>query len=546
MTKRHSARHSAPPSLDELVEKMKLRKNDVVCGRGCGTVKKRDGNVRFHQLIQSYFPKYESAVNGTDGKKVVCQQVVDQIRDKKGRFFRLDVSTGEFEQLSYQRAMEKAAQAFRDARGKHNNNATSSSNTNATKVTINDNDVICGRGVGRLSNSKGNYEYHLLIQTLSPTYHSKDSNVGMNDKRAICQKVVDEIAKRKGRFFKYDSKNETYDELDYTRAVDKTAQTFRDTKEKYAGEKAALSPGKSLGELTKSPFIVEATRATPKIKKILKEGAKKKSPIKLDRGKGVKGSWFQTINESSKAIVKKKEIVKKEAEKKSPSKEERRKGVKGTWFKTSGESSKAILMEKKKLTPNNGSKTKRQEECSKRKMESTASRKLPQQLNNEPVGESSNKKHTTIHDNHSLSSLDQQQSPRVLMEASSAPPIKRKRGGILGKKRGPYKKRKKEMEGENLVMNNDSLLSQLETAQQNNKAMYLHRGGSVVLTTAPRKVADGNNPCLNMDRSTQFSLKTQALYTPQAHGHPELEAKLRPLIQTYAMSTCATPQDLYW
>lgn len=83
---------------------------DVLSGRGGGT-NLHPGNRFFRQLIVSHSNAYDEATKSK--KPLVARDVVQQIRQRGGRFLRKDSKDGLFYEIGDDLAREKASQAFR-------------------------------------------------------------------------------------------------------------------------------------------------------------------------------------------------------------------------------------------------------------------------------------------------------------------------------------------------------------------------------------------------------------------------------------------------
>ena len=87
--------------------------SDVLLGRG-RTFRSNPGNIRFHNIIENYFEKYESS-NRTV-KLVLSEEVVIEIKKLGSRFLKQQTETGGWIQVTDDFARERVAHAFRNRR----------------------------------------------------------------------------------------------------------------------------------------------------------------------------------------------------------------------------------------------------------------------------------------------------------------------------------------------------------------------------------------------------------------------------------------------
>jgi hypothetical protein len=85
--------------------------HDVLLGRG-KPLQKHTGNLRYHHTIESYEDRYESAMKLE--KTTIAKEIVQQIKDAKGRFLKQD-STGWVE-IDDDAARYKVSHTFRNHR----------------------------------------------------------------------------------------------------------------------------------------------------------------------------------------------------------------------------------------------------------------------------------------------------------------------------------------------------------------------------------------------------------------------------------------------
>ncbi|GFH61087.1 hypothetical protein CTEN210_17563 [Chaetoceros tenuissimus] len=93
-------------------------KEDVLCGRG-GGINAHEGNVAFRQMVHEQKERYNVAANKQE-KAEISQQIVDQIKEKGGRFLQKDDSRGYSSSGSFwveidnMKAIAKTSQALRE------------------------------------------------------------------------------------------------------------------------------------------------------------------------------------------------------------------------------------------------------------------------------------------------------------------------------------------------------------------------------------------------------------------------------------------------
>ena len=126
---------------------------DVLLGRG-RTFRSNPGNIRFHNIIETHFEKYESS-NRTV-KLVLSEEVVIEIKNLGSRFLK-QTETGGWIQVTDDFARERVAHAFRNRRlsaaskGSGSNGPNGATTTTSTKNNINNNttrSIMLPGGVG--------------------------------------------------------------------------------------------------------------------------------------------------------------------------------------------------------------------------------------------------------------------------------------------------------------------------------------------------------------------------------------------------------------
>jgi hypothetical protein len=109
--KRHSTKQPQPYPVDP------HEGADVFCGRDIGINGKKPGNIAFRHLIEKTRARYEATERTRKVK--ISEQVVQEIRRRKGRFLEPDLSHhGQWIDIGDKRAINKCSQAFRDLRQK--------------------------------------------------------------------------------------------------------------------------------------------------------------------------------------------------------------------------------------------------------------------------------------------------------------------------------------------------------------------------------------------------------------------------------------------
>mmetsp|Transcript_13941 Transcript_13941/g.16413 ORF Transcript_13941/g.16413 Transcript_13941/m.16413 type:complete len:341 (+) Transcript_13941:54-1076(+) len=104
---KHDASCVIPPSSIGLVF---YEDNDVLCGRGGGT-NIHCGNRYFRELIHIYRSSYLCARK--NDKPEISRMIVNTIRKRKGRFLKVDTSSGLWFEIGNNAAREKTSQALR-------------------------------------------------------------------------------------------------------------------------------------------------------------------------------------------------------------------------------------------------------------------------------------------------------------------------------------------------------------------------------------------------------------------------------------------------
>lgn len=103
----HDASCAIPPSSIGLLV---YEDNDVLCGRGGGT-NIHSGNCYFRELINIYRSSYLCARK--NDKPEISRMIVNTIRKSKGRFLKVDSSSGLWFEIGNNAAREKTGQALR-------------------------------------------------------------------------------------------------------------------------------------------------------------------------------------------------------------------------------------------------------------------------------------------------------------------------------------------------------------------------------------------------------------------------------------------------
>ena len=89
----------------------------ILCGRCSGRHVTSEGNNYFRELVFSTRKRYAEAEKRTKG--LISREIVDHIlNEKKGKFLKLNTSTGRWEVLPYKKCVEKTSQTFRDFKSK--------------------------------------------------------------------------------------------------------------------------------------------------------------------------------------------------------------------------------------------------------------------------------------------------------------------------------------------------------------------------------------------------------------------------------------------
>ena len=87
-----------------------VNEHDILCGRGGGS-NNNNGNIIFRQMVASRQSSYLNAQK--DEKKLIAKAIVDEIRNKGGRFLKYN-DRGELEDIGDIKASEKTCQALRE------------------------------------------------------------------------------------------------------------------------------------------------------------------------------------------------------------------------------------------------------------------------------------------------------------------------------------------------------------------------------------------------------------------------------------------------
>jgi hypothetical protein len=117
----------------------------------------------------------------------------------------------------------------RSCKKKHRKSSVATTIKNNTIIPQEGKDVICGRGCGRHTKSKGNLDFRKLVFSRREIYEKAEKT----KKNLISKKIVDHVLREKnGRFVYSDPVTYLWKELSYEKCVEKTCQTFRDFRTK--------------------------------------------------------------------------------------------------------------------------------------------------------------------------------------------------------------------------------------------------------------------------------------------------------------------------
>ena len=222
----------------------RLNPKDIVCGRGLSNVStKRYGYLEFRRLIDDKYKEYDQKPQNE--RRAVCEYVIKSMIQKGIRFVQWATDEQTFEPLSYNKAVSKVMQTFRDVRSNKISLRNDSSDDEfrdeaAQKVVdgMGPNDIACGRGHSRSSNQRhGYYIFRNLIDTMINEYDnagrsSDDGGSVFSTKRGVCEKVFKILTEQEIRFVQYDEKDDKWERLCDEKAIGKIMQTFRDKRGK--------------------------------------------------------------------------------------------------------------------------------------------------------------------------------------------------------------------------------------------------------------------------------------------------------------------------
>eukprot|EP00581_Thalassiosira_minuscula_P013992 CAMPEP_0183716376 /NCGR_PEP_ID=MMETSP0737-20130205/10325_1 /TAXON_ID=385413 /ORGANISM="Thalassiosira miniscula, Strain CCMP1093" /LENGTH=134 /DNA_ID=CAMNT_0025945643 /DNA_START=221 /DNA_END=625 /DNA_ORIENTATION=+ len=93
----------------------KPTQSDVLLGRGIGT-NRHPGNIRFRAIVSEHAEAY--AASTKKEKMSISKSIVNAVKtnlNPPGRFLEKSVDTGMWHEVTQKRALEKTAQALRDA-----------------------------------------------------------------------------------------------------------------------------------------------------------------------------------------------------------------------------------------------------------------------------------------------------------------------------------------------------------------------------------------------------------------------------------------------
>jgi hypothetical protein len=106
-------------------------------------------------------------------------------------------------------------------------------------------DIICGRGCGHKTASRfSNLKYRLLLLYHRDLY---DGAIGKNDKRLVCEMILEHIFEQGGRFVQMPIKEGPWETFSYEMCLSKVSQSFRDLRTPDSGrntlDTATARPG---------------------------------------------------------------------------------------------------------------------------------------------------------------------------------------------------------------------------------------------------------------------------------------------------------------
>ena len=88
--------------------------NDVICGRGAGTVRHR-GNIQRRKMVEAHVREFVDS-NCNREKRAMAMGIIEEVRAQTppGRFLKKNVEPGNWDGIDDQQAREKISQLFRD------------------------------------------------------------------------------------------------------------------------------------------------------------------------------------------------------------------------------------------------------------------------------------------------------------------------------------------------------------------------------------------------------------------------------------------------
>lgn len=92
-------------------------KDDVLCGRGKGA-NNFIGNRRFRELVMQFRDTYSNSSRRAD-KRVICNQIIDAVRSRGGRFL-VKAKHDTWNELEHEKILIKVSQALREGVAKWN------------------------------------------------------------------------------------------------------------------------------------------------------------------------------------------------------------------------------------------------------------------------------------------------------------------------------------------------------------------------------------------------------------------------------------------
>lgn len=152
--------------------------------------------------------------------------------------------------------------------------------------------VVCGRGCGHFSSSKGNLAFRKLVEDNLDRYEDAPKQ----NKMDISQEIVAIIRKRGGKFLQFDVETSKWSDMGDRRAIEKTSQTFRDMRTKPNG---AIKVSTTKNSPTLSSPAISASSKTKTSSSTSKSTSKPSMTPKSSSTKASKTSKTSKVSSSS-------------------------------------------------------------------------------------------------------------------------------------------------------------------------------------------------------------------------------------------------------